>query len=325
MHLPVARRHQLARLFLIANRLETGERLTRADLAALCDCSLRTITRDLAFLRAAGVELEYDPRQQTYALQAPLPFQSVQFSLTEIMALAAAREALTSHSSLPWAPSLRAAFQRLTTRLPDNLRALLSSTQSVFDSAPSLRRDYAQAPWEQLATAARRRQTVEICYHSLHSDTWSVRRVDPYRLAERSGYLVLVGYCHRRREVREFALDRIRTLTLTDDSFKVPPSFDADEYLRGSLHALRGEPTAIAVRFDAALAPYARRRQWQFPHTIEECDDGAVLLRGTVSGLEGIKTELLSWGSGFQVLEPPALRETMRRIGEAIAATHSEE
>lgn len=317
-------RRRLARLFIIANLLEEGRAATRDGLAAACGCSRRTIARDLDLLKEAGVELAYDVRRHTYALEAPLPFQAVQFSLAEVMALAVAQEALLSEKGLPFEASLRAAFGRVTARVPSRLREALAETQLVVSFGAHWRRDYTGSPAEQLTEAARQRQTVEMHYHTLSRDEWTLRRVDPYHVVERKGYLNLVGYCHRRREVREFALDRIRAAHTTSQTFTRSEDFCLEKYMSGSVATLRGAATTIIVRFEPALAPYARRRQWEFPHEFEELDDGGVLLRGVVSGTEGIRAELLSWGAGFEVLEPQSLRETIRRTGEAIAAKHED-
>ena len=122
--------------------------------------------------------------------------------------------------------------------------------------------------------------------------------------------------------MREFALDRIRQLRGTGENFTIAPHFCREEYFRGSINALRGTPTKILVRFDSVLAPYARRRQWKFPHEFEESADGSLLLRGTVSGEKGIRNELLSWGAGVEVLEPATLRQAICAAGQAIANQH---
>ena len=42
------------------------------------------------------------------------------------------------------------------------------------------------------------------------------RNVDPYRLWYAAGALYLVDYCHRRNDVRLFAVDRVRAFTARD-------------------------------------------------------------------------------------------------------------
>lgn len=49
-------------------------------------------------------------------------------------------------------------------------------------------------------------------------------------------------------------------------------------------------------------------------------DSASLILRGTVSELEEIRSEPLSWGAAVQVLAPAKLREQMRSQTRAMAA-----
>ncbi len=53
-------------------------------------------------------------------------------------------------------------------------------------------------------------------YYSASRNATTRREVDPYHLRYVGGALYLIAYDHRRREVRLFAVERIRSLTLTD-------------------------------------------------------------------------------------------------------------
>ncbi len=49
--------------------------------------------------------------------------------------------------------------------------------------------------------------------------------MDPYRIWYAAGALYLIGYCHMRREVRMFAVDRILALTVTNLPCQMPLGF----------------------------------------------------------------------------------------------------
>jgi predicted DNA-binding transcriptional regulator YafY len=57
---------------------------------------------------------------------------------------------------------------------------------------------------------------------------------------------------------------------------------------------------------------------------LEEQADRSLVMRGQVSGLDGIRTELLRWGSPVTVLEPPALREALLKEAEALVKKYQE-
>jgi len=50
----------------------------------------------------------------------------------------------------------------------------------------------------------------------------------------------VIGYCHLRREIRIFAVDRIKMLHQTRQAFEIPEGFDFEEFMRPSLGCSRG-------------------------------------------------------------------------------------
>lgn len=53
-----------------------------------------------------------------------------------------------------------------------------------------------------------------------------------------------------------FAVDRTQGLQATGESFQRPASFDASEYLAGSLGVMRGEQATLSIRFSYEHARY---------------------------------------------------------------------
>ena len=70
-----------------------------------------------------------------------------------------------------------------------------------------------------LEEALQRQVAVDIEYYTESRGEMTRRRVDPYRLEQRSGTTYLVGYCHWRQAERVFRLDHIRSAELTDERF----------------------------------------------------------------------------------------------------------
>lgn len=312
----------LVRLFRIVTLMHGGGRLTQRDLAEACECSDRQIRRDLISLQEAGVLYTYD-RERGYALDPVWSPFHLSLSMTEVLALLLAREAVTGQAEMPFARSARGAFDKVATLLPERMRAQMMEEDAVSYYGGG-KRHYGEAPWGQLLSAMHRRESVEMDYYTIGRDAVSTRRVDPYHVVWLQGYCHLIAYCHTRRKVLNFSMDGIRAVRQTGARFDVPKDFSLEEYLRGAAGPVLGQPVEVAVRFDAELARYARRRRWEFPCTLTDEPDGAVLLRATVRGLDDIRKELLTWGRHARVLEPDALREAMLAEARAIAGLYGE-
>ena len=99
---------------------------------------------------------------------------------------------------------------------------------------PPVRAAAAEALGETFATleaSTRFRKRVAMTYQAAGSGTTSRRDVDPYGLVYREGAWYLVGWCHLRREIRSFRIDRIHEAAMApkpkSPDFERPPGFDA--------------------------------------------------------------------------------------------------
>ena len=66
------------------------------------------------------------------------------------------------------------------------------------------------------------RKVVEIVYHTMSRNKVTRRNVSPYKIWYSNGTFYVVGYCHRKKEIRVFAVDRIKMLTVTDETIEAP-------------------------------------------------------------------------------------------------------
>jgi predicted DNA-binding transcriptional regulator YafY len=312
----------LARLFRIVTLMHGGGRLTQADFAEACECSDRQIRRDLLALREAGVLFDYD-RARGYALDPGWSPFELSLTVTEVLALLLARQAVAGQAEMPFAHSARVAFEKIAALLPASLRDRLNEEDAVAYYGGG-RRSYGEAPWGQILSAMHQRETVEMDYYTITRDATSTRRADPYHIVWLGGYCQLIAYCHTKRSVLNFAMDGIRAIRPSGARFVVPKEFSLADYLRGATGPVLGEPIEIAVQFDAELARYARRRWARSAFTLTDQPDGTVVLRGMVRGLDDIRRELMTWGRHARVLEPHALRDAILAEAHALTAMYGD-
>ena len=100
----------------------------------------------------------------------------------------------------------------------------------------------------QVNEAALERRRVEIFYYAMSQRKRTKRKVDPYRIWFFNGTFYLIGFCHLRNEIRTFALDRIRMLSPTEETFTVPEDFKLEDFLRSSFGVFQGKPRKVKIR-----------------------------------------------------------------------------
>jgi predicted DNA-binding transcriptional regulator YafY len=152
----------------------------------------------------------------------------------------------------------------------------------------------------------------------LRGRDFELRIVQPYHLACLENQWYLFGHDLERRQLRTFALPRMRDVCLTSRQFHRPANFSVSKILRGSFGAHSGRKKhRIRLEFDPFAARLVAERTWHESQRIQSRRDGSIVLELELTGLEEIERWILSWGSHVRVLAPVALIEIVR--GAAIA------
>ena len=149
------------------------------------------------------------------------------------------------------------------------------------------------------------------------------RIVDPYALKFNFGIWYLIGFCHQRNEVRTFRIDRVRKIEILEENFKVPDSFDLDEYFKESWGIIRGQKTKVILKFAKDTADFIAECIWHPSQKLTKNTDGSLIAQFEVGGLSEIKIWILGFGENVEVLEPPELRQELKEAAEKINRIYS--
>ena len=324
----MARGDQLGRQWQIIQLLVSARRgWSAADLAHELEVNPRTVYRDLEALQVAGFPLYTEKVEgknlwsvlDTVKHQVPVPF-----SLPELMALYFGRDMLRVFQGTVFHDALDSLFHKVRTTLPPESVRYLERVEQTLHVGLKPYKDYARfrEMIQRAEEAAREQRTLEIVYYTMSRRREGRRRVDPYRIWFFNGTFYLIGHCHQRCEVRIFALDRIRMLSVSKERFEVPEDFDLEAFLGPSLGVFQGEPVRVRVRFAPEAAGYIREKVWHESQEITPEEDGSVVFEAEVAGLEEVRFWVLGWGSLAEVLEPEALREAVRAEARALVALY---
>ncbi len=315
---------QLARQWRLLQFLGRPEGVAVEDASHRLGCTVRTVWRDLGVLQEAGFPIydERDGRRGLWKIErAFLDRLPIPFSLPEVVALLASRDLLDPGGAGAFGPAVASAFAKIEALMTPRALALVEQMRrSVGTRAIGAKLQLgAGEHLEEIHRALAARRTLRLRYYSLSRDAETDRRVDPYHVTLFSGGLYLVGYCHLRREVRIFAVERIRAVSALEETFAMPADFDAQAYLRGAWGIVRGDLITVRAVFARAVAPHIRGRLWHASQELRELPGGRLEMRLTVADTLEVRRWLLGFGAGVEVLAPAALREAIRREAEAVA------
>ena len=324
----MARGDQLGRQWKIIQILVSSKRgKSAAELARDLECHPRTLYRDLEALQVAGFPIYTDRVEgknlwsllDTVKHQIPVPFR-----LTELMALYFGRDMLKVFKDTPFYDSLESLFQKVKTTLPPESIKYLKNIEQTLHLGVKPYKEYGKFKGilNQVNDAAVNRKSIEIVYFTMSRKQESRRRVNPYRIWFFNGTFYLIGFCHTRKEVRIFALDRIKMLHQTKEAFEIPEDFSLDDFVGRSFGVYQGEPVHIKVWFHADIAGYINEKIWHESQQVHVQDDGSIILEAEVAGTDEIRFWIMSWGSRATVLEPASLRDEIREEAEMMAGRY---
>jgi predicted DNA-binding transcriptional regulator YafY len=211
----------------------------------------------------------------------------------------------------------RSALAKLENLLPEQQREEVSWARRALVTAGLYHpgQESLAAILETLRRAIRETCRVQMLYQSASRPAPGTRQLDPYALAFRWGWWYVVGYCHTRREVRTFRLDRIQELTVLKQTFQTPAGFDARAFME---ETTRGQPQVLArLRFSRAAAPVARLNRL-FWSKLTEQPDGSLLVTFPAPDLDWAASTILAYGPVVEVIDPPELRQLVHAWAQAI-------
>lgn len=160
--------------------------------------------------------------------------------------------------------------------------------------------------------------TAQIRYFSASRTTTSRREVDPYRLWYAGGGLYLIAYCHLRKDVRLFAVERIRSITLTDHPYQMPLGFDVEEYVQDALMIMRGRRIDVELLFSKKVAAWVKDKLWHSSQETVPMKDGRLRMTLKVADTDELVGWILSFGSQVRVVRPDALEQRVREEAKRV-------
>lgn len=284
------------RLFQILYLLLEKKKISAPELAEKLEVSPRTIYRDIDTLSASGIPVYTLPgKNGGISLLPGYKFDKSYLSDKEQDEILFALQSFqaTNQNINPLLAKLGTSFQKSNRNWIEVDFSRWGC--SKFDSET----------FHYIKQGILEKQLLEIEYCSSYGKQ-TKRQIKPARLIFKSKNWYLQAYCLKAEDFRTFKLNRIRSLTLTEEHFTdifdtLPP---VDNPYPETPDMLR-----LKLRFSPA---FAFRAYDEFSaEDIEPLPDGSVLLTAILPHDEWIYNYILGFGTGIEILEPASVKENM--------------
>ncbi len=303
------------RLLTVLEVLQSKPAVSGPELARKLEVEVRSVRRYITMLRDMGIPVESETgRYGSYYLQPGFRLPPLMFSNDEIMAvflglMIARKTAITGSIGVE---SAAAKIERV---LPLELREQVWALQKTLvfnldfrDSSPPS--DIINA----LSMATHQRKSVFIEYESYTHEV-SQRVIDPYGMAVHTGIWYAAGYCHLRRDLRTFRLDRIRSIQPTNDLFERPADFDVLRYV---LDAIAQQPGSWTIEVWMNTTMAEARKVFPADMALLEANNDGVMMRCYSNQLDWLVQYILRISCPFVIVQPTELNQLVRVAAQRI-------
>jgi predicted DNA-binding transcriptional regulator YafY len=318
----VPRNDQITRQWHLLRRLEGSSGKTLQELVENVPDDFpknaRTVRRDLEALEAAGFPLVTERRNGQTRWRLMEGFRDIPalgFSATELMALLLSRNLLKPLDGTEIAESLTSALSKAAAALPPQGHEYVRAMEQMFSVGLGPHKSYREHKHtiDLISRAIDQRRTAQMRYFSASRDATGRREVDPYFLRFAGGGLYMIGHCHLRQEVRLFAVERIRSIALTDHPYQMPLDFKVDEYVQDALGVMRsGRRIEVELLFSKKAAAWVKDKTWHPSQETKLIKDGRLKMTLKVADNDELVGWILSFGGEVRVVGPEALRTKVR-------------
>jgi len=100
-----------------------------------------------------------------------------------------------------------------------------------------------------------------------------------------------------------FAVERIRSITLTDHPYQMPLGFNVEDYVQDALMVMRGRRMDVELLFSRTAAAWMKDKLWHSSQDTVPMKDGRLRMTLKVADTDELIGWILSFGSQVRALD----------------------
>lgn len=306
------------RITAILIQLQSKKVVKAQDLADRFGISLRTVYRDIRSLEEAGVPL-FGEAGVGYSLVDGYRLPPVMFTPKEAMAFVTAEKLMERFSDGSLGEKFTEALYKVKAVLRtaekdmvENLGEVIQVTSGKYTENTSTN------ALDVLLKAIADKKAIELEYKAFGNNTSSNRLIEPIGVFHENDFWYTIGYCHLRDDYRQFRLDRMLSVKVSDIDQKERETFKEYRMREKVFETLNLEKAIILV--DNEVVPFIQGRRHYYGFISETAKGNkAEMTFMTCSLEEGFARWILMFGDYVDIVEPESLKHRLAALMEKIA------
>jgi len=284
------------------------------------EVSLATFKRDLEYLRERfNAPIVWDRDAGGYRFDAPssgprYELPGLWFNSSEVIALLTMQQLLRNLEPGLLAEHVKPLLARLQTILGEG-NVTVGDIEKRIRFHRQAARVHDGKHFTLVATAVLQRKRLVIDHYVKSRDETITREVSPQRLTFYREAWYLDAWCHLRNELRSFALDAMKKVTLSKEPAKDVSDKEIARILDGGYGIFSGKDLQWAeLEFTAEQARWVSRETWHQKQQGHFEPDGSYRLKVPFSNPTELIMDILRHVPAVKVISPPELREQVRTM-----------
>ena len=199
--------------------LQSKPVVTMAELQKRFGTSERTLYRDLKALEAAGVPV-LNEAGEGYSIMEGFRMQPSRFSQEEMVSLVVAEKMMQKHETQFIRQHFDAALIKIKSSFRFHQKNDSLQLENTLQFTANTKNDqYLPNVLDVMVNAILRKKITAIHYVNRDEDSAKPRQVEPVGVFYESSNWYAIAYCHLRNDYRNFRLDRVKKIVLSETDF----------------------------------------------------------------------------------------------------------
>jgi predicted DNA-binding transcriptional regulator YafY len=319
------------RFYKIDQMLQSRGRVKVREFLSELGVSLATFKRDLEYMRSRlNAPIVWDRDEEAYRFDEGRGGKGPKYELPGLWFSPAEAQALLTleHLVESLAPALLGPH---VNPLKARLAALLSTGDRSVDEVrkrirviPFGARRHEPKHFELIASAVLGRKRLHLSYLNRMRGDVTQRDVSPQRLVHYRDNWYLDAWCHLRNDLRSFALDAMREVSMLPGKAKEVPEAELDAALASGYGIFSGKSVQWAtLRFTPERARYVSLEEWHPKQRARWEKDGSYILDVPYSSEKELAMDILRLAPDVEVVKPASLRTEIQGRAGRMAQRHA--
>jgi len=308
--------NRIDRISAILIQLQSRRVVKASDIAERFNISLRTVYRDVKTLEEAGIPL-IGEAGVGYSIMDGYRLPPVMFTKEEATAFLTAEKFVETLTDPSTAAQYKSAMYKVRAILKATEKDMLESMDDRIEVIKSVHipetanTDHIQT----ILHAISQKRVLSLNYFAQHSQELTRRYVEPVGIFFMAGFWHLIAYCHLRNAYRDFRVDRIKNLEVTDEQYTGEHPSLKDYIARQTNEK---ELDAVVILVDKKIHRFLDHQKYYSGFISEKSVGDRIEMTFLTSSLEGFARWYMMYGESAEIVSPDSLRDRVRELTERL-------